>query len=178
VASVRNELQRCVVDAGEDVEGSELCWIGMGLPTPPEGLRRRAIEDRVRPDLVHDVVGRGHGDFVGLQPGEDAEYVAETGGVVQHAEADRVATTQPCGRHQTVSRFAEGVHERGVHGVKAGFVVNAGEAPAEANDAEVRRQEQLEVFAGLDVALCCQCEVERAVDRGAEGIEAEVSPAR
>jgi hypothetical protein len=70
------------------------------------------------------------------------------------------------------------VHERGVHGVKAGFVVNAGEAPAEANDAEVRRQEQLEVFAGLDVALCCQCEVERAVDRGAEGIEAEVSPAR
>ena len=73
VASVRNELQRCVVDAGEDVEGSELCWIGMGLPTPAEGLRRRAIEDRVRPDLVHDVVGRGHGDFVGLQPGEDAE---------------------------------------------------------------------------------------------------------
>ena len=67
------------------------------------------------------------------------------------------------------------MHERGVHGVKAGFVVNAGEAPAEANDAEVRRQEQLDVVAVLDVALRCQCEVERAVDRGAERIETEVS---
>ena len=66
------------------------------------------------------------------------------------------------------------MHERGVHGVKAGFVVDAGEAPAEADDAEVRRQEQLEVVAVLDVALRCQCEVERAVDRGAERIEAEV----
>ena len=85
------------VDAGEGVEGGEVCRIGMGIPTPREGRRRRAVEDRVRSNLVlHFVVG-GHGDVVGLQPGEDAEHVAGTGGVVEHAEADRVATLQPCG---------------------------------------------------------------------------------
>ena len=96
-AGAGEELQRCVVDVGEDVEPAELCWIGMGIPTPTDGRRRRTLEDRVRPDLVVDRAGRGHGDVAGLQPREDVEHVAGTGRVVQHAEADRVATVQPRG---------------------------------------------------------------------------------
>ena len=120
-------------------------------------LRRQLVERRLLDDverLVHVLGGRRR---------------------VQHADPEGLPAEESRRGDVDVARPLDGADERRVDGVDAALVGHARRPPAQRDDAELDRRQELELVARLDARGRLTRQVERLVDGGAERRDARTS---
>jgi len=95
--------------------------------------------------------------------------------VVEDAQPDRVAPIERGRGDQAEAALLEAPDQRGVQPSRLPFLFDAREPAPEADDPELRGREQLELGVLADQPLGPEGEVEAAVDRGPERVDAEVA---
>ncbi len=94
--------------------------------------------------------------------------------MVEHARPDGVAAREPGRGDHPLAALTELTHQSRVELLEASFVGLGGRPTPEADHSEGRRRHQLQLARRLHVALNVLGQVERTVDSGPEGIQAEV----